>query len=247
MSLDIEGALRSGLTNTTSDDGLKLVGVFFVLNAINGIVAAGAANWPRFGFGGAMASTTPYNVGFSFPPVLAGIISLIIGILTVVVTIGAIRRFVHWDETTLNQDLFTRNVVLAWLNFFIGSIIFGIAVGIGLVLLIAPGVFLLVSLIFWTVFVAVEDQNFIEGFQSSWALVSGHRWMLFGLGVAVFIIVVVVSAIFGGVGGLIRGVIGLLIAQIGGALTTTFSLAVLANAYTQIDSEEPPEEELTEE
>lgn len=53
------------------------------------------------------------------------------------------------------------------------------------------------------------------------------------------VIVLLVNAVFGGIGALIRGVLGLLVAQAGSALTTTFAMATLAQAYHQLVDLEP--------
>jgi hypothetical protein len=65
---------------------------------------------------------------------------------------------------------------------------------------------------------------------------------LFLLGFAVAIVGIVVSAVFG-VGALPGSTVGLVIAQVGSALTTVFSLATLAAAYDQLVS--LPSEEAT--
>lgn len=69
--------------------------------------------------------------------------------------------------------------------------------------------------------------------KDSWGLTRGHRLRLFLLGVAVVVIAIVVSALFG-VAGIVGGVIGTVIAQIGSALTTVFTLGTLAAAYEQL-------------
>jgi membrane-anchored glycerophosphoryl diester phosphodiesterase (GDPDase) len=119
------------------------------------------------------------------------------------------------------------------LNFIVGAVVFAVIIALGLVLFVVPGIFLLVALVFWTVYVAVEDRSFVEGMQESWALTRGHRMRLFLLGFAVAIVGVVVSAVFGA-GVLPGSTLGLVIAQIGSALTTVFSLATLAAAYDQL-------------
>ena len=121
----------------------------------------------------------------------------------------------------------------AAVNFIVGGIVFGIAVAFGFLVLIIPGIFLLVALAFWTVFVAVEDQNFVESFRSSWGLTRGHRLKLLLLG----IVVVLASAIVGSLSGIATTgseSIGFVLVQAGSALMGVFSTAVLAATYTEI-------------
>jgi len=123
------------------------------------------------------------------------------------------------------------------LNYVVGSIVFAIVVGLGFVALVIPGIFLLVTLAFWTVFVAVEDETFVAGFRRSWALTRGHRLRLLLLGITVLLLTIAVSAVFslgGVVGGPVGSFLGAVGAAIAGAVTTVFSLAALAAAYNQL-------------
>ena len=236
MTFDIEAALRRGVNRTIARNGLLLAGVLFVVSAVNAIVGLGVGRWVAdrelipMGF--------PVGPGvdaalFSVPPAVGSLVSLLASLATVVLTIGAIRTFVTDETERLPESHFTEDLVWPGLNFIVGAIVFGVIVGIGFVLLVVPGIFLLVTLVFWTAFVAVEGENFVEGMGSSWALTSGHRLRLFLLGVAVIVIEIVVSAVFG-IGGLAGGFVGVVFAQAGSALTTVFSLATLAAAYTQL-------------
>jgi hypothetical protein len=73
------------------------------------------------------------------------------------------------------------------------SILFTIGVGIGLVLIIIPGLFLLTI---WSVVVPVallERPGILASFRRSHALVRGHGWNVFGVIVVVYVAVLVVS------------------------------------------------------
>lgn len=241
---EIDAAIRGGIERTGDDTGLAIAGTLFVLGVLNSVAAGAAATWSgaRTGVPGG-TGTTVLPMPFGLPPVVAGLVSLLAGIATVVVTIAALRVFVAGSSARVTREVFRRNILWAWLNVVVGGVLFGIAVGIGFLLLVVPGVFLLVSLVFWTVAVAVEDENFVEGFRTSWGLVRGHRWSLLGLGFVVLLASLVVSGIFGGIGVFVRGVVGVLIVQAGSALVTTFTIATLAHAYTHlrdIDRDESP-------
>lgn len=175
MPFDIEGALRGGIDRTFEDSGLTVAGAFFVLGALSTLAAAGAVGPGPRGpmIPGTMGPADPYGISLGIPVALAGVVSLVAWVATVVVAVAAIRLFVSDETDRVPQEFFTRNVAWAWINYVIGGIVFGIVIGIGFVLLIIPGIFLLVSLIFWTVFVAVEDENFVEAFRRSWRLTKG--------------------------------------------------------------------------
>ncbi len=94
------------------------------------------------------------------------------------------------------------------------SILFGIAVVIGFVLLIIPG---LVLLTLWAVTapsIVVEGRGPIEAFGRSYQLVKGQAWTVFGIIVCVFLILVVSYIIMGVIGGAIGGVIGFIIVAV---------------------------------
>lgn len=244
MSITIETALRRGINRTVARNGLLVVGILYVVSTINAIVGLGVQRWVANQ--GMFPMGVPFSRGmdagvsgemgaalFAIPPAVGAVVSLIAGLATIVLTIGALRTFVSDETERLPSEHFTQNMVWPGLNFLVGTIVFGVLVALGFVFLIVPGIFLLVALAFWTVYVAVEDENFVEAMQDSWGLTRGHRLRLFLLGVAVAVIALVVSAVFG-VAGIVGGVIGVIIVQIGSALTTVFTLATLAAAYEQL-------------
>jgi hypothetical protein len=77
------------------------------------------------------------------------------------------------------------------------SILAGIAITIGLILLIVPGLYLITI---WAVFVPVivlERSGVFASFGRSHQLVKGHGWHVFGTLVLVFIILIVVDFVLG--------------------------------------------------
>lgn len=75
------------------------------------------------------------------------------------------------------------------------GLMFGIAVAIGFILIIIPG---LILLTFWCVGAAaivVENAGPIEAFGRSWNLVRGDAWSVFGTLLVVFIIIVVIQVV----------------------------------------------------
>ena len=59
--------------------------------------------------------------------------------------------------------------------------------GLTFVLLVIPGLFVLVSLLFAAVYIADRDENVLDAIRDSWGLASGNRWQLFGLVLVVFV------------------------------------------------------------
>ena len=234
MPVDIEGALREGLQRTLARNGLVVAGLLFVLALLNGLFSAGAVAELSPSGVPSPFSGMPYAPVVGVSPGLAFVVWLVLAVATSVVTIGATRTFVTDETERLPGEHFTRSVVLAVLNLFVGGIIFVVAVGIGLVLLVVPGLFLLVSLFFWEVVVIVEDRSFVAGYRASWRLTRGHRWRLLGLGIAVAIVTLVVNVAFGLPGAFLPGLVAFVVAQVGSALVVVFTLATTARTYDQL-------------
>lgn len=249
MSVDIGQLVQEGVQRTLARNGLIFVAITWVLSLLNALfgnaVARNAVDqMPRQirstgGFGGASVGPT-----FGLSPAVAGLLSMVVGILSLVVVAAALRTFVTSEQETIPSEYFRRNLGWMLVNLIIGGIVFGIAVGIGFVLLVIPGIFLMVSLFFWHISVVVEDENFIEGFQDSWALTRGNRLMLFLLGVVVMIVNIVIGIIFGIPQSIVGGGVGLAIGQIGSAFGSVFLLAVAARTYKQLTGTEKASGEL---
>lgn len=231
MQVNITNILKEAANRASKRNGLMLMGLLFVLSLLSGLLGAGIAQYAGNQQFVPVGAET--NAVFALPPLVAGVLSLVIGLASLVVSIAAIRVFVSEETERLPREHFTRRMGWAVLNFIVGVVVFGIIVGLGFVALIIPGIFLLAALFFWTVFVAVEDQNFIESFRSSWALTKGHRLNLLVLGIVVTLITIVLNAVFG-VGFVAGTLVGVVFAQVGSAVVTVFSTAAVAATYTEL-------------
>ena len=242
MSVDIGQVVEEGGRRTIARNGLYFVAIVWVLGVLNGLSSNTITQGMLSGLP-TQGPMGPPTVGptLGISPGVAAVLSLVFTLLSVIVSAAAIRTFVTQETETIPRENVTRNLLLMLVKLVVGGIVFSIAVGIGIVLLIIPGIFILVSLFFWNVFVVVEDQNFIEGFQNSWALTSGNRIMLFVLGLVVVIIGAVVAGVVGVVGGLIPGIVGFAVGQIGTAFASVFWVAAAARAFLQLNAEEPAE------
>ncbi len=99
-------------------------------------------------------------------------------------------------------------------SLIIWGILSGIAIGIGFVLLIIPG---LILMTIWSVgapAIVAEDIGPIAAFGRSYELVRGQAWTVFGVLVVVFLIMIVAFLIAGLIGAAIGGVAGAIIVGI---------------------------------
>jgi hypothetical protein len=229
MAFDVGSVLRRAVTRTVGTSGLLFVGMLFVLGSINTAVTNSVGvPMPR------PVSAPSYRLPVELSLEVAGAVSLAVGLATLYVTMAAIRTFVRDERETIPGAVFTRNAVVAYVNFVVGGFFFAAAVFTGLLLLLLPGLFVFATLGFWAVYVAVEDENFVAGLRDSWSLTGGHRLELLALVLALVAISIAVNAVFGVADVAIGGVVGLLVSQVGTALSSVFSLATLAQAYLQL-------------
>lgn len=238
MSLPILDTAERGIRRALTRNGLVLMAILFVLSLVGALLDAGVTRL----FGVQFDPAAPTELSFALPAAGVLALSLVVSVLSLVVVIGAIRVFVSDETERLSSEVFTRRMTMAWLNAFVGAIVFGIVVALGFVAFVVPGFFLLVALAFWTVYVAVEDEDFLTGMRRSWALTRGNRLSLFALGFVMFLVTFVVSVAFGIVG-VLGAPVALVLAQAASAVTTVLGISVLATAYRTLtaDDEESPD------
>lgn len=215
-------AVRDGAARTVAKNGLLFVAALFLLNL------GGAFLGLRY------TAADGAFMGSTGNPFATGVLGAVFTLVSLAVSIIAIRTFVGDETETVPDEHVRRNMGPAMLHMIVGGIIFAIVVLAGLALLIVPGVYLLLGLFFWSVRVAVEDESFVEAMQQSWNLTAGHKWELFGL-----LLVLVAANII--VGGLTlaagpRSMTGIIVGQVLSAFVGVFVLAAQARAYVQLTS-----------
>ncbi|HET8592368.1 MAG TPA: hypothetical protein VFL56_01775 [Solirubrobacterales bacterium] len=105
------------------------------------------------------------------------------------------------------------------LTLILNGIVFWIAVGIGLVLLIIPG---LILITIWAVVapsIVVENRGAIEAFGRSRELVRGNGWSVFGAIVIAFLIVIAISIVAGAIGAAIGDAGRVIVGAIGNVIS----------------------------
>jgi hypothetical protein len=236
MSLDIGEALKEGTGNLFNRNGLIIIALIFASSILSAIGSQTMVDALTEGSQQLTANANPLSLGLSAP--VGGLISLAAIIIGVVVAIAATRTFVSGETHEIPKEYFRRNILFAILNLMIGGLALAIIVTLGLIFLIIPGVFLYVSLYFWSLFVIVEDQNFIEAFKSTWNLTKGNKWNIFGLIAIVFLIVFIINATVGFAVGIAQilgfGAALQVFSTLVTSLTTVFTLAVGAQAFNQL-------------
>lgn len=256
MSLNIGDALSTGAEKLTTTAGIQL-GVIYVVLQLLTAVGTNSAISSIDTSAGTSGMATP---ALSLPLGVAGgaVLAALGGILNVALTIVVFRTLAH-DTADLGSipTGVTDNMLKTWVFLVVAMIIQTLIIGggyivlavlgvagilpalavlLGIIVLIPLTLFLLVSLIFTQVYVTVEDEGPLQALSSSWALAKGNRFPLFGLGVILFVISLLVS-IPTAIVALLSPVVGSVLNYVVSGFVTIFSWAVLVAAYEQLSSE----------
>lgn len=238
MALQIRRALGNGVTKTLTKAGLE----FIVLLGIAQIVFLASTNTLTEAFlagldmpAGATQSSTSVPLSLPVSATIAGVLAFVVFLVLQVITVVLIRVMVA-DQQTITHESYTRRMGWVVLNSIVAGIVVGVLTMIGFVLFVIPGVFLAVSLLFTTVYIADEDENFVTAIRDSWSLTSGNRWRLFGLYLVVIILSMVISFVPGFA--LPSGsALSFVVLTILTTIMSVYVLAVLTDAYRQLRDE----------
>ncbi|CAI49254.1 uncharacterized protein NP_2326A [Natronomonas pharaonis DSM 2160] len=122
------------------------------------------------------------------------VLGYLFGVAVAVVAARALAR-PHAALSTFPPSLYTRRILRATLAALVAGLLATVAIGVGTLLLVIPGLFLLVSFAFYLVVIGVEDEGPLSSLRRSWQLASGNRWRLFALILIVGIAVGLVSSV----------------------------------------------------
>ncbi|MEF8843435.1 MAG: hypothetical protein V5A62_17720 [Haloarculaceae archaeon] len=259
MSLDIGAAISEGVDRLLSRDGLVLVGAFLVV----GVLSSVATQSLTVGLSEALlefAQSPDAPPGTDVEPfreqvrqsrggsplavdISAGAafgLVFVLGILAEALRIVTVRTF--YATAGERPENLTRGLAFATANGFLGGIVVSVLVGIGLVFLVVPGVFLALALFFVRQEIAVEDRNFVDAMAESWALTRGNRLNLLGL-VAVLLVVGFVAflpTVAASVAG--ASTASVVVGAVVSPLVTVFGIAATTRAYAQLKAEDGSDE-----
>lgn len=120
------------------------------------------------------------------------------------------------------------SVAGVWLVLVGNGILKGIAVTIGLILLIVPGIFLATIWAVTAPAIVVERAGVMDAFSRSWDLVRNHFWPVLGAFVLGFLIVFGISLVAGAIG-VALGLVGVLILVTIGSIVAAPILALISS------------------
>jgi uncharacterized membrane protein len=146
-----------------------------------------------YGVVGAITNGIDAAVGGSpdEPSLIGGLINLA---LSTFVGMGVMAFFLAAHDNPETVDLSVLWHPRPFWKFLGTSILVGLAIGIGLVLLIVPGILAMIFFMFATLIVIDRGLGPIEAMKESMAIGRGHRWPLLGL-IALAILIMLAGAL----------------------------------------------------
>lgn len=234
MALQLSHAVSDGIRRTlTRTGGILFVGLlviqFGVQTAVNSAVLGYLPPEATAQFSRNAGLVLP--ISGSAGLALFGVLILLSSAYFVILS----RTFVQpLSEMSTFPAMATQRLGRATAIALVGGLIVSITVMIGFVLLFFPGLFFAASFLFFIFAVAVEDRGIISSLKRSWGLARGSRLKLG--------VLVVVSALFGGVIGAVAPLLDLagvpVAADIVSIILTTVCFlpyyAIIASAYCQL-------------
>jgi hypothetical protein len=123
------------------------------------------------------------------------------------------------------------------------GILYAIGVGIGLVLLIVPGLYLITIWAVTAPAIVIERRGAIEAFGRSYELVRGDGWTVFGVIVVAFLILVGFAFLGALIGAAIADLVGAIVLTIlANTLAAPFAALVSSVLFFELRGERPPTE-----
>jgi hypothetical protein len=201
-SLDIAGAFRAGWRGFVGNI-VPLIVVALVVWVVTGAVNL---------WGNQTAGVAQF---------LWGVVSFFLGQIVAIVWISLALAVIDGREITSDTLLPSGGTLISYV---VASLLFSLMVGIGLVLLVIPG--LIVAVVFGLYGWALVDKALdpIEALRHSSRITSGNRWQVFA-----FIVAAIVLNIF-----------GVLLLVVGVLVTSAVTLIAAAHVYRQLDGSLQP-------
>lgn len=158
----------------------KFLVLTFIIVAIAGMIPSRLHDW---------ASENAPNVAFLF-----SILGWFVQMITSIGALVIILKIVDNKKPELS-DIYNHYDLL--LNYFLGSLIYGLVIVGGLILLIVPGIIWGIKYQYTTYLIVDKKMSPMDAFRKSGKMTDGHKWPLFLLGIAFVVITLVGTLLFG--------------------------------------------------
>ena len=110
------------------------------------------------------SALTPLSLPVS--ATVASVLALVVLLALQAVNVVLIRVMAA-DRQAITRETYTRRMGWVLLNSIVASVVVGLLTAVGFVLLVIPGLFVLVSLLFVAVYIADRDENVLDAIRDS--------------------------------------------------------------------------------
>lgn len=243
MVLSIKRALGNGAAKTLTKAALTfviligLIQIMFIAST-NTVFEAFIASLDLPAEASANSTSSPLSLPLS--ATVAGVLAVAALLLLQVITVVLIRVMAA-DRQVITHEAYSRRIIWVVFNSIIAGIIVGLLTMVGFALLIIPGLFLMVSLLFTTVYIADQDENVLTAIRDSWSLASGNRWRLCGMYVAILVAFFIITFAIGFILPA-TSALSTIVSMIINTIMIVYMMAVITDAYRQLLHEDRPPE-----
>jgi hypothetical protein len=200
--------------------------VFFVLSLVLSGIPMAIIAYVQAGMVGDLATTGTFGPGLIYSSIIWGLAAIITAsILQGALVYGTVQDL-NGARPNVGECLTTG--LRAFLPLFVVSLLFSLAIGFGMILLIVPGIMIACA---WCVAVPalVADRTTIGGaFGRAAELTRGNRWRIFGL----FLVILGILLVLGLVLGAIAAAFVLPLAMAGATAGASSPAVILVNTIT---------------
>ena len=175
MALRIGDTLGGGIGRAFTYSGVVLMALLFVYQVI--FTVAVNSLLLRY-LPPEAAESSRFVLSAPMPPAVAGagvVTGLLFGVVLYLIAARALTREREALDS-LPAALFTRRIGRATLSAVGANLVVAVAVSVGVLLLVVPGVYLAISFLFAVFVVGVEDERAVDALRRSWALAGGDCW-----------------------------------------------------------------------
>lgn len=238
MRLDIRDILENTIDRVMTPAAGWLVAGFFVLGLLNQAISTSFATaMIERQTNVAINTATTLSLGISSLPVL-GVLTVLMMLVGTWYTIVAGRVFLNERTESIPLQYVTDAIPRRLGHLVAGGLVSTLLIFAGGVLLIVPGIYVMLGLLFFPVIVIDTEKGFIQAFRHSWEIVAGHRWRLFGLGIVVTVLAMALSVAGTQIGSLLSPVAPSASAIIQTLMTgigSVFQWAALVETYRRLN------------
>lgn len=242
MALQIGRAFQDGIDELLSERGAIFAGAFIVYGLVSSVVYASLSRAFTELFLGqlpsdvqvsqaAMAGSTP--LALDLPLAVAGVGALVLFVVNEALNIVAIRAFASDDREPIPDNVGRRlgkTVAIA----IAAGILTSLAVGIGAILFIIPG--LLFALLFFFVRqeIALNDSGIVESIGNSVSIVIDNLLATFVLAIVLAVLGIVLGGGFSFLPVSLPPMVLVTVSTVFSGVVSVFSIAVMTVAYLQV-------------